>query len=294
MRRPFHIKKILIPYDFSETAALALEHATFMGKLMKAELDLLYVMESHSFVSAISSAFSKTKSEYEDRIESSAGDKFSTIATKIHHDTGMPVHSHVTKGKIYKTITETADKLHSDVIIMGTHGASGFQEHVIGSNAYKVVSSAPCPVITVQTHITKIGFHDIVLPIDNSPTSRQKVTAAIEMAKYYKSVIHIAGLINSSNEETLRKFDVKVSQVKHFIEEHEIAYTVKVLNGEHLSTMLMDYATQINADLMVIMTDQEGGLFMGSGAQKIVNHSKIPVMSVRPQEGDPEKISIGY
>jgi nucleotide-binding universal stress UspA family protein len=294
MRKPFHIKKILIPYDFSETASLALEHATFMGKLMKSELDLLYVMESHSFVSAISSAFTKTKSDYEDNIESSAGVKFNEIAAKIHHNTGMPVRSHVLKGKIYKTINQIASDLNSDVIIMGTHGASGFEEHIIGSNAYKVVSSAPCPVISVQTHIKKIGFHDIVLPIDNSATSRQKVPAAIEIAKYYKSVIHITGLINSSNEETLRKFDVKVSQVKHFIEEHEVAYTVKVLNGEHLSTMLMDYATQINADLMVIMTDQEGGLFMGSGAQKIVNHSKIPIMSISPQEGDPDKISIGY
>jgi nucleotide-binding universal stress UspA family protein len=206
----------------------------------------------------------------------------------------MPVHTHVLKGKIYKTIIQTAANLKADVIIMGTHGASGFQEHIIGSNAYKVVSSAPCPVISVQTHIKKIGFHDIVLPIDNSPTSRQKVPVAIELARYYKSVIHIAGLINSSNEEVLMKFDVKINQVKHFIEEKEVAYSVKVLNGENPSTLLMDYATQINADLMVIMTDQEGGLFMGSGAQKVVNHSKIPVLSVRPQEGDPEKISLGY
>jgi nucleotide-binding universal stress UspA family protein len=294
MRRKFQVKKILVPIDFSETASLALEHATFMGKLMKTELDLLYVMESPSFVSTISAAFSSTKSEYDNKIESSADDKFKEMAKKIHHDTGMPVNSHVLKGKIYKTIIETASRLQSDVIIMGTHGASGFQEHIIGSNAYKVVSSAPCPVISVQTHIKKIGFHDIVLPIDNSATSRQKVTAAIEIARFYKSVIHIVGLINSSNEEVLRKFDVKISQVKHFVEEHEVTYTVKVVNGEHLATMLMDYGTQINADLMVIMTDQEGGLFMGSGAQKIVNHSKIPVMSVRPQEGDPDKISLGY
>jgi nucleotide-binding universal stress UspA family protein len=294
MRRPFHIKRILIPYDFSETATLALEHATFMGKLLKADLELLYVMESHSFVSAISSAFSKTKTDYEENISSGAVDRFREMEQKIHHDTGMSVRSHVLKGKIYKIINSTAEELKADLIIMGTHGSSGFQEHIIGSNAYKVVSSAPCPVMTVQTHVKKVGFHNIVLPIDNSSTSRQKVTVAIEIAKYYKSIVHVVGLINSQNEETLMKFDVKITQVKRFIEEHEIAISSKILNGEHLSTMCMDYATQMNADLMVIMTDQEGGLFMGSGAQKIVNHSKIPVLSVRPTEGDPDKITVGY
>src|SRR5437762_6579834 len=85
MRRPFHIKKILVPIDFSETASLALEHAAFMGRLMKAELELLYVMESPSFVSSISSAFSKAKSDYEDNIESSASTKFNEMVNEIHH-----------------------------------------------------------------------------------------------------------------------------------------------------------------------------------------------------------------
>ena len=75
MNKKFLIKKLLIPFDFSETAELALEHAVFMAKLHKADLHLLHVIESYSFTSAISNAFSKSQSEFESKIESSANEK---------------------------------------------------------------------------------------------------------------------------------------------------------------------------------------------------------------------------
>lgn len=295
MTKKFQIKKILIPYDFSETAELALEHAAFMSKLHKAEIQLLHVIESYSFTTAISSAFTKSQTAFESKIESSANVRLKQIADKLHHSSGMNVTCNTEVGKIYKKIIQVSEQDNVDIIVMGTHGGSGFQEYLMGSNSYKVVMGAPCPVITVQTHAKKIGFKDIVLPIDNSSVSRQKVTFAIEIAKHYNSVIHIAGIMTMSDVEMQRIFEVKVHQVKDFVEEHEVPYTVKMFKGDNIATITMDYSSQINADLIVIMTEQESsGLFMGSFAQQIVNHSKIPVMSVRPQESDPEKISLGY
>src|SRR5436190_11409150 len=99
MNKKFQIKKILIPYDFSETAELALEHATFMAKLHKAEIHLLHVVESYSFTSAISGAFTKSQSEYESKIESSANVRLQEIADKLHHDSGMKVIFKTESGK---------------------------------------------------------------------------------------------------------------------------------------------------------------------------------------------------
>jgi nucleotide-binding universal stress UspA family protein len=295
MSKKFQIQRILIPYDFSETAELALEHATFMAKLHKAEIYLLHIVESYSFTSAISNAFSKSQAEYETKVETSANVRLKEIADKIHQTSGIKV-SHATEsGKIYKKIISIADDKDMDIIVMGTHGTSGFQEFIAGSNAFRVVTGAPCPVISVQAHSKKIGFKDIVLPIDNSPVSRQKVKFGIEMAKHYNSVVHIAGIMTMHDVELQRRFEVKVHQVREFVEEHEVPYTVKMFKGDNIATMTLDYSNQINADLIVIMTEQESSsLFAGSYAQQIVNHSKIPVMSIRPQEGDPEKISLGY
>ena len=198
-------------------------------------------------------------------------------------------------GKIYRKIVTSADELEVDIIVMGTHGVSGFQDFLVGSNTYRVVMSAPCPVISVQTHSKKIGFKDIVLPIDNSHSSRQKVKHCVEIAKHYNSIVHIAGIMTMSDVDMQRRFEVKIHQVQSFLEEHEVAHTVKIFKTENSPATTMNYAQQINADLLVVMTDQEGsGIFMGNFAQQIINQSKIPVMSLRPDEGDPEKISLGY
>ena len=295
MPKRFHIQKILIPYDFSETADLALEHAVFMAKLHKAEIYLVHVMESYSFASAISSAFGKSQSEFESKIESSANDKLQQLTDKLHHDSGMKVAFRNEAGKIYKKIIAFSEELDIDIIVMGTHGTGGFQDFLVGSNTYRVVMGAPCPVISVQAHAKKIGFKDIVLPIDNSSSSRQKVKHAVEIAKHYNSIVHIAGLMTMNDVDMQRRFEIKIHQVQGYLEEHEVAHTVKIFKTDNSAGTTMDYSKQINADLMIIMTDQEGsGIFMGNYAQQLINQSKIPVMSIRPVEGDPDKITMGY
>ena len=295
MNKKFQIKKILIPFDFSETAELALEHAVFMAKLHKADIILLHVIESYSFTSAISQAFGKSQSEFEQKIETSANERLKELTSKLHHDSGMGVQFRTESGKIYKSIVSVAEEMDVDVILMGTHGVSGFQEFLVGSNTYRVVMSAPCPVISVQTHAKKIGFKNIVLPIDNSASSRQKVKHCVEIAKHYNSIVHIAAMATMSDVDMLRRFDVKIHQVKDYLDEHEVPYTVKMFKGDNAASITMDFASQVNADLIIMMTDQEGsGIFIGNFAQQIINHSKIPVMSIRPDEGDPDKISLGY
>lgn len=292
----FKIQNILIPYDFSETAALALEHAVFMAKLCKGKITLLHVIETYSFTSAISNAFSKSQSEFENKIEETTKEKLKGIADGIHKKSAIQVNFVAEVGSIYKQIIKVANEIDANMIIMGTHGASGVSEFLLGSNAYKIVSGSPCPVITVQSHAKKIGFKDIVLPIDDSAVSRQKVTYAIEIAKFYSSTLHIAGLRTSKNADFVRKFEIKVRQVEDYISEHNVVCTRKMFDGDDISKMALNYADEINADLIIIMTEQEaspGFLGIGSAAQTLVNHSKVPVMSIRPRI-DASKVTTGY
>jgi nucleotide-binding universal stress UspA family protein len=292
-QKKFEIRKILIPYDFSETAALSLEHAVFMAKLLKAEIILLHIVETVTFTSAISHALSG----FEKKIENTSNAKLDEIAKEIHNHSGIVVSVLTEVGRIYKKIVSIAKDIDADIIIMGTHGVSGYQRFNVGSNTSRVVESAPCPVISVQTHAKNIGFKKIVLPIDESPSSRQKVNHVIEMANHYNAHVYIVGLINFNSEELKRKFRIKVEQVEEFLAKFDISYESKFVQGDNLAKMTMSIAEEIDADLIVIMTEQEPsitGFFMGTYASQVVNHSKVPIMSVRPAEIDPDKITVSF
>ena len=289
----FEIKRILIPYDFSETAALSLEHAVFMAKLLKADIYLLHILESVSFTSAFGAAFGNV----DKKLESESNTKLDEIGKQIHMNNGITVKSITEVGRIYRKIVDVAKRENIDIIIMGTHGVSGYKKFNVGTNTSKVVEEAACPVISVQTHSKKIGFKKIVLPIDNSPQSRQKVSYALAVARSYGSHICIAGLIDFSNEDNKRMFKLKVDQVEEWLLQHGVSVEKKFVEGDNLAKMTMQTAEELDADLIVIMTEQEPsitGFFLGTYATQVVNHSKIPVMAVHPSETDGSTITVGY
>jgi nucleotide-binding universal stress UspA family protein len=282
--KDLEIKRIYIPYDFSETAALALEHAVFMAKLYKAELILSHIVEPSSIASALLHPFSHDEQNKNGEL---AAQKLDEIASEILQKSGIRIKTYVEKGRIYKKIIEGTKEHEVDVIVMGTHGINGFEEFFIGSNAFKVVSNTPCPIITVQSHAKRIGFKKIIMPIDDTTYSRQKVPFASKMAQHYDSVVHILGLVADQDEEALKKFTIKIEQVEEFFEQRDVRFRTEYVNGDNLAALTMKHAEETDADLILIMTEQQpeiADLFLGTHAQRIVNHSKIPVMCVRPTE----------
>ena len=293
----FNIQKILIPIDFSETSLLAIEHAAFIAQLFKAELVLLHVVEKHweqfSIVAPelrITSPGGLTNA-IEKRLEETAAD----IRVKY----GVKSNTVTSTGNIFNEILSISQEQKVDLVVMGTHGTSGVVEFFIGSNTYKMVTQSECPVISVQAHAQKLGFKDILLPIDDSAHSRQKVNYAVSLAKHFASKIHILGLADVSDELSRKKLEIKLEQIEEYIKKCELPYTRKTVEGKNQAKTTYDYAKTVNADLIVIMTDQDEdltGRLMGTFAQQIINHSKIPVMSIKPVIGNIEYPSLvgGY
>ena len=288
------IDRILMPVDFSETGMLALEHATYMARIFSADLYLLYVVEVIEFPFNLNSPVLITTHDY-DQIEQAAVEKLNDLVQKITGTSSINVIKLVTRGRVITGIREAAKENEIDIIVMGTHGAKGFDEYFIGSNAHKAVTISPCPVITIQKHAKKVGFKKIVMPIDNSLHSRQKVNTVVDIAAKYGAEVHILGLLNSTEIIDENKFDIKLDSVEKVVKNAGLTYVRKVVKGENLATAAMDYSKEISGDLIVIMTDHESnltGMFLGPFSKQIINHSKIPVMSIRPIEGNFESVSL--
>jgi nucleotide-binding universal stress UspA family protein len=210
----FKINRILVPVDFSDTGLLAVEHATFMARLFKADLYLLHIIESIEFPFNLNQPFFLI-GKYDDELEKICTIELDDLAKQIRKLHGITVTTLIIKDKVVTGIRDAAKDNKIDVIIMGTHGSKGFDEYFIGSNAHKTVTLSPCPVITIQTHSKKMGFKNIVMPIDNSLHSRQKVDTVIELASHYGAKIHILGLIDPDEDIDEKKFNIKIETVEN-------------------------------------------------------------------------------
>lgn len=288
------VKKILVPTDFSETGMLALEHATNLARMVKAELLLMHVLPLSEYHFEIPEPIMFIDNQEE--VNNMVTKKLDEIATSIKRTHSVDVRYVNTRGNVAREIIQMAKDEQVDLIMMGTHGAKGFEEMFIGSNAHKVVTLASCPVITVQTHATKLGFSNIVLPIDRSRHSREKVSIAIDLASLYNSKLHIVGLLEDPEESEYNKLQIVLDQVQAAIEHAKLPFTRHTVRGKHLAAEALKYGESVSADLIIIMTDDESemsGIFLAPLAKQIVNHSRIPVMSLKPHYGTFESIQLG-
>lgn len=278
----FKVERILVPTDFSETANLAINHAIDLARRFGAELSLVHVLEAGAYQGIFSPSKKTEYNELED-----AQIHLQNEAQKLEKESGINISQEVVSGRIYEEIVKAAEEIEADLIVMGTHGSSGWEEFFVGSNAFKVVTQTSVPVLSIQEQAKDPDCKNIILPIDRTPESRQKVRHAVAFAKKLGSTIHIASLISEDTKEVRYEFEKKVKQVTDYLEREEVPYTHASLVGTNLATMTMNFAESKNGNMIVMMTEQEStltGFLMGPFAQQIVNHSKIPVLSVSPDE----------
>ncbi|HWY11316.1 MAG TPA: universal stress protein [Bacteroidia bacterium] len=283
--KKLQIRNILVPTDFSKTGLLAVEHAAFMARLCKANLHLLHVVEISDTVyniynpAILINDFGEVKKLAEKRLNE--------LAEKLKKEYIIDIKPVCKTGHTTSGIIETVKENNIDVVVIGTHGASGFDEFFMGSNAYKIVTVCTCPVVTVQTHYKKLGFTNIVLPIDDCVYSRQKVDTTIALAKRYAAKINVYGFIEKGDDTDSKKFKIKIDSVEKAVRKAGLPYEIKIAKGNNFAESVLSYSKKIKADLIVLLTDHEShmkSMFLGAFAKRIVNHSRIPVMSIRPEE----------
>jgi len=265
-------KNILVPFDNSKSSQKALEMAIIFAKKCDSRITLVHVVVSAS----------RDKSDLVKKI----------IAEK-EQETGLEFLFLKHTGRIHIEVVEAASNIEADLIIMGTHGATGIQEFWIGTNAYRVVSSATIPVITVREGVD-LNFDNIVIPIDDFKETRQKVPMSIAMAKLLGSRIHVFETSKYTMEDVSSRLDRYGDQVAQMVRENDIEAIESHKFGGNITTNLLEYSAKENAGLIIMMSETEAstGLFLGSNAQQLVNHSKIPVMTLHTK--DIGNIILGY
>ncbi len=277
------MKQIIVAIDFSKHSIHALEFSIVIANVVGANIMMVWVDKPDSEDSIFDNADHEHRQEAKERLEELI-EKYSKILKR-----GKLTYK-LRKGKIYKEIANQAKYSDAYLIVTGSHGVSGFEAFWIGSNASKIVSYSPCPVVTLRESFPiKKTIQKVVLPIDNSTSTRQKVPFAMEFAKCFCSEIHVLELQSSSLKAVRNKVSSYAAQVDNFLTENDVKHVVKTIDAENITTATIKYAEDIKADLIIIMTEQElelSNIWLGPYAQQMVNNSPIPVMSVHPKELD--------
>ena len=277
-------KHILVPIGFSDQSLIALEQAVQVAKVLKAKVTLISVIEeSNTFFGLMDD---KEKVE---TMKKQVDIKLKEL-TDQYKGSGLSFATAVRSGSVYHDVVDFAEKNDVNLIVMGTDGKpSSIAGRFIGSNAYRIVTSSPCPVITIKGKDHRKGLKKIILPLDLEKETKQKVAHGIQFAKLFGAEIHVISVVMSSDEFIQNTLKRNLKSVSSFIQGKGITCVSKLLKpkkGESLSDAVRSYATEENADLIIIMTQQEGNItefFLGSAAQSLIYPSNIPVKSIRPK-----------
>ena len=268
------MKTIIVPLDLSDESLNGLNLAMMMATKTGADILLVHVIVKY------------TGDNYEqmEKENQLAQTKFEDILRKYKEKVNLNFTlSYIIKeGKIFKEIADLADKHEDALTVLSTHGSSGFEELFIGGNAYKIASHSRNPVITVRRSKIPSNIDNIVLPLDMTFQTREKVPYTVELAKKFGSKIHLLTIRLSNLKSIEKRLHQYAEQVASYLHTHEVPYTVEHLHGGNLTDLTLDYSRSIGADLISIMTEQEksaSNLLLGNFAHQMINKAYIPVLS---------------
>ena len=164
---------------------------------------------------------------------------------------------------------------------MGSKGASGIDEVLIGSNTEKVVRFAKCPVVTIKSEVNLIGIKNIVLATNLEEDQTKLIQKLKEMQKITGAKLHLVKINTPNSFHTQRQMEEEFAK---YIKEHGLGnIQTAIYNESSEEDGILFYAEDVKADLIAIGTHGRTGLLhllSGSIAEDLVNHSQIPVWTL--------------
>ncbi|MEA2105209.1 MAG: universal stress protein [Bacteroidota bacterium] len=258
---------LLVPWDFTEVAENALQHAVKISKHINNRIKLIHVVKSlkkgEEALNELNKDIDRLKEKYD-----------------------VPLEPLVLEGSLFHVISDYASENSVSMVVMGTHGIKGMQKFT-GSYALKVIVGSKTPFIVVQRPPSKTEiFKDVVFPLDYRSEAKQKLQWALFLVKYFDVKINI--IVPTIKDKSLNsKLLANVHFAEKILDKYDCNYELQKIEGSNSAEESIAFAQKIDADMILIMTTKGIGLtdyVLGAQEQYIIaNSAKIPVMVVNPR-----------
>jgi len=275
------MKNIVIAFDFSKNSIHALEYAILYANILKTGISLLWVDNSLSDELIYDTIENELRIENKEKLKNIAKE----YGARLKHGS---IDVTLRKGKVYQEVQKLAIKIDADFIFAGTHGVSGYEQFWIGSNTNRIVTSAPCPVVTIRSDY-KFGndIKDILMPIDSSMETKQKLPFVARLAKAFDAKIHLLKIYNTPLKVIRKRIDKITEEAIKGLDDEGVNYIMEKVEGSNVVGTILNYIEKNQVDLISIMTDQgttTANKFLGPYAQQLINNSNVPIISLRAKE----------
>jgi len=285
------MKRILVPTDFSEQAEYAIQLACQIMQKTSGEIVALHVLDHTGLFdfSAGSSTYPMMGNpagldldqQFLETLYDNAEEKCNKFLKKYEKE-GCKITKKIKIGSAFHYITEEINEEKTDLVIMGSKGASGFEEVLIGSNTEKVVRHARCPVLTVKSKVNIEDVNDIAFATSFKEEDSHVAEEIVKLQEIFNAKLHLVRVNTPNNFETSRKL---MERAKHFVKANNISnYTLNIYNDKVEEDGIIFFAQDIEADMIAMATHGHTGLvhlLSGSIAEDVVNHAQRPVWTFR-------------
>lgn len=295
----FLIHRILFATDFSRCASHAEGYAAFLANAYGASMDVIHVLELYPGMYAAAQDHREKDEQLADAVR------------RLQRQTSS-VTSHVMTGIPSVQICAAAMDYDSDVIVMGTHGRTGLEHILLGSTAERVLTAAPCPVLTVRLHVESdegpelstsipIRLQQLVVPVDFSDCALDALEYGVQMAKDFGAsltLLHILEPVPYGDDLTLGQAeqdqrDQRIdSQLRAWVSAIQLegVSVREVIRGGVPADSILEFVRASAGDLIVMGTHGRRGIshmLRGSVAEAVLRRAPCPVLAMRNPQFSP-------
>ena len=288
-------KCILLATDFSISAQQAFTYAISFATTLKARLVILTVVKALPWARNSPSLHGR---------HTAALLELGRLA-RIASESSLTVRPNLVLGAPSPSILEIAQEIKATLVIMGTHGRTGWDRIELGSTAEAVVRSAPCPVLTVRGIKTNrvqgngdpISLSRVLVPIDFSACADRALVYAGKLGEQFgahirllhvdeqETIDHKKSLTGSSSEEKTRQAQLRRRLRRRMLtlQRHHLQSDFVIKPGSPRKVILTQ-AKGCSSDMIVMGTHGRQGvaqMVFGSVAAYVVRHSSCPVLSIK-------------
>jgi nucleotide-binding universal stress UspA family protein len=273
------MKKILVPTDFSDHAHYALKVASQIAKRNDGEIILLHMLElPNQAGDALGSGHDLPEIML---FKNSAINKLEDLMDDKSLE-GLQVSEIIQFELAFEGIMKVSNLNDVDLIVMGSHGASGFKEMFIGSNAEKVVRNSEVPVLIIKKDAGEFNVDKFVFASDFTDEIKKPFAKVVEFANKFGAELELV-MINTPS--SFKPTHLAQQIMNDFVSNFSInKYSTNIYNDVNIETGILNFSNHINAHLIGVCTHGRKGIahfFNGSISEDLVNHAKRPVVTFK-------------